>query len=429
MSNSEDVIRQRIEAKIGQGQFIANLLKISRRDSSTVQESFVAQLSHIAVVLRELLDQNALTAKFEYQPNKFWSTQAGRSIAFIDGGVANIDLPSAAPIGIRVGSYIVRPGDESPEREKFNIELSLVDDLFSPEGEVYDDDFIDTAKLRDAARIVCEIAAAYRLASAPERPDIIFMHGPLINPVAPYGLDQFPSFGLNACRIFLNDKKAVIEDEERQFVAFYLRVLRLLKEASIPVVGVVERSIGREPVVLNRLLQLLRDRGHLTRQAAQDHLQRVRDYGLNDSSLFDIVLDEGEYLKPVAIDRQGPESKWPDRWKMWIRDYPRALTSYLKPSAQSAPFRVEGFEGNADLDTALNLVFHTSRLLPSYGFPVGLDIVDKYAKIPSWMSRGVRGQYQVVLLKKAIESGDPRAVEFAKRVVAARGRDWWFRPT
>ena len=68
-------------------------------------------------------------------------------------GVANIDLPSAAPIGIRVGSYIVRPGDETENRERFNIELSLVDDLFSPEGEVFDDDFIDTAKLRDVARM------------------------------------------------------------------------------------------------------------------------------------------------------------------------------------------------------------------------------------------------------------------------------------
>ena len=45
------------------------------------------------------------------------------------------------------------------------------------------------------------------------------------------------------------------------------------------------------------------------------------------------------------------------------------------------------------------------------------------------MSRGVKGQHQVVLLRKALESGDPRVVTFAKRVLAAKGRDWWFRPS
>jgi hypothetical protein len=32
-------------------------------------------------------------------------------------------------------------------------------------------------------------------------------------------------------------------------------------------------------------------------------------------------------------------------------------------------------------------------------------------------------------LQKAMASGDPRALSFAKRVLAARGRDWLFRPT
>jgi hypothetical protein len=93
------------------------------------------------------------------------------------------------------------------------------------------------------------------------------------------------------------------------------------------------------------------------------------------------------------------------------------------------PFRVEAFEDVTDFRTVLDLILHTSRLLPSYGFPVGLDIVDRFAKVPSWMSRGIKGQHQVVLLKKALASGDPRALTFAKRVLAAKGRDWLFRPT
>lgn len=93
------------------------------------------------------------------------------------------------------------------------------------------------------------------------------------------------------------------------------------------------------------------------------------------------------------------------------------------------PFRLESFEDISDFSSVLDLVLHTSRLLPSYGFPVGLDIVDKFAKVPAWMSRSVKGQHQIVLLRKAIATGDAAAITFAKRVLAVRGRDWFFRPT
>ena len=75
------------------------------------------------------------------------------------------------------------------------------------------------------------------------------------------------------------------------------------------------------------------------------------------------------------------------------------------------------------------MVFYTSKLLPSYGFPVGLDIVDKYAKVPAWMSNSVRGQHAAILLKQALKSGDKDTIAFAKRVVSAKGRDWLFRPS
>lgn len=415
--------------RIGQGEFLAGLLRVAGRESSAVQRSFVDRLSHIASLMRELLDQNGMISRLRYRPREFWPQQKGRSIAFIDGGVANIDLPSAAPLGIRVGSYIVRPGDETVDREHFNIELSLVDDLFSPEGEVYEDDFVDTAKLRDVARMTSETAAAYRLAGSADSPNVILLHGPLVNPVAPYGLDGFPSFGMQACRAFFREEDFNGDAESRQFVALYLELLRRIKQMPTPVVGVVERSVGRDPVVTRRILNQLQDQQHLKRDEVRDILHEITTYGLNDSSLFDVVLDDGEYIVPIPVDRQGPESKWPDRWKQWIREYPPVLTTYLKPSAAVVPFRVEGFVDAAGFESALDLILHTSRLLPSYGFPVGLDIVDKYAKVPAWMSRGVQSQHQVVLLRKALETGDPRVVTFAKRVLAAKGRDWWFRPS
>ena len=426
--SEKEGIRRRIEARIGQGEFLAGLLHVASRDSDKVQGDFVTRLSAIAAGTRELLEQNGMIRRLEYVPSTFWPGVRGQSFAFVDGGVASLDLPSAAPIGIRIGSYIVRPGDETENREKFSIELSLVDDLFSDDGALYDDDFQDIAKLRDAARMVAETAAGYRIAKAATPPDLIVLHGPLINPVSPYGLTGFPSFGLEATRLFLDDAKIDGSDEDRQFVSLYLDLLKRLRETGVPVVGTVERSIGRDPVVLRRVVDKLQDTGKLKKDEAKAILDDAISYGLNDATLFDVVLGAGEYIEPLSVMRQGPESKWPEEWKRWIREYPNAYTTYLKPSELVMPFRVEAFEDIDDFDQALNLILHTSRLLPSYGFPVGLDIVDRFAKVPSWMSRGIKGQHQVVLLKKALASGDPRALTFAKRVLAAKGRDWLFRP-
>jgi hypothetical protein len=76
----------------------------------------------------------------------------------------------------------------------------------------------------------------------------------------------------------------------------------------------------------------------------------------------------------------------------------------------------------------LDLVLHASRLLPSYGFPAALDIVDKFAKIPNWMSANIATQHKVNLLRRAFESDDKAVQDFARKMLTANGRDWLFRP-
>ena len=96
---------------------------------------------------------------------------------------------------------------------------------------------------------------------------------------------------------------------------------------------------------------------------------------------------------------------------------------------ESLPIRIEGLKPTEKNSPDIDLIFHMSRLLPGYAFPVGLDIVDKYAKVPNWMSRSVTAAHATALLKKAIRSGDPKVISFAKRVLSTKGRDWLFRPT
>lgn len=426
---AEDEIRKRIEVRVSQGEFLGGMLHLARGPSAQAHGGFVDQLCRIAATLREIFDANGWIRRFEYRPAAFWAERRGSAITFLDGGVANIDLPSAAPIGIRVGSYTVRPGERDlNKRETFSIDLSIIDDLYSDDGYLYDSDFTDVAKLRDAARIISETAAVLHATQRDSRPNAIFLHGPLINPASPYGLDDFPAYGLEACRVMMGDPSWEGSENDRHFVAFYLALLQAIESSGAVAVGVVERAIGRDPVVLKEILKSLQADGIARKDDVRKIIEEVRVYGLNDASIFDVVLQAGEYIRPLPVERQGPEGKWPEIWKPWIREYPPALTTYLKPTELTTPFRVETFKGGLGFEEALDLVLHTSRLLPSYGFPVGLDIVDKFAKVPEWMSRGIRSQHQVVLLQKALASGDPRALTFAKRVLTAKGRDWFFRP-
>ncbi|RYD85960.1 MAG: DNA double-strand break repair nuclease NurA [Verrucomicrobiaceae bacterium] len=427
---SEDEIRRRIEVRVNRGDFMIGMLHVAKKESVHTQEKFVDQLSAIAASVRAVLETNGLIQKIDYEPASYWPRLRGKAVSFLDGGVANIELPSAAPLGIRVGSYTVRPGESDPsKREQFSIQLMIVDDLYSDDAHFYDDDFADVAKLRDAARIISETAAAWHMARDAACPDIVLLHGPLINPASPYGLEGFPHYSLGAARQLLADDDWKGEKDERNFVALYLELLSRLKASGRSVYGVVERSMSKKATVFEKMLANLQDGGVMRAADVKTLTSKVELYGLNDATLLDVVLGAGEYVEPVSMNRQGPENKWPDYWKAWIRTYPEAFTTYLKPSELVTPFRVEGFEGDSNFRDVISLVLHTSRLLPSYGFPVGLDIVDKFAKVPEWMSRGVRGQHQIVLLKKALASGDPRALTFAKRVLAAKGRDWFFRPT
>jgi hypothetical protein len=76
----------------------------------------------------------------------------------------------------------------------------------------------------------------------------------------------------------------------------------------------------------------------------------------------------------------------------------------------------------------MSLLYHMSLLLPNYAFPVGIDIADKYVKIPDWLSKGVSASLTAAVLKKLLKSGDERALIQVRRLLALAPRDFFFRP-
>lgn len=428
MEGKREEIDTRVRAKAGQGEFLGQLLAFSRGQSADVHEDFIRRLSALAAALRQIFDREGLVECFPSPAADFWASSSGRHVAFVDGGVARIDLPSAAPMGIRVGTYAVRIGDTSELRESFSTEPALVDELYSADGWTFDDAFDDTQKLTDAARIIGEASGALKQLRRHADLSAMFLHGPLINPVAPYGTPGFPAFSQDAATLLLDDRSRSLSEDERHFVVLYRLILEEFTRIKKPVVGVVERSISKHPAMIHAHLDAMQQR----RTLSPDDAQRIRDelsaYRLNDAAVLSVMLAPGEYCSPVPVNRQLPKNKWPQQWYAHIEAYPSALTTYVKSSEHSDPFRVEMHEELGVSVWALELVYHMAKLLPTYGFPVGLDIADKYAKVPNWMSQGVRKEHAVALLKSALRSGDPKTLEFAKKVLTARGRDWLFRP-
>jgi hypothetical protein len=129
------------------------------------------------------------------------------------------------------------------------------------------------------------------------------------------------------------------------------------------------------------------------------------------------------------MDKQGPDHKIPLAWAPEIKSYPKPLTTYVKTSSESMPIRVESFpSGSFPHPELIKLIVHMSRLLPRYSFPVGLDIVDKHAKVPEWMSKQVDVMLSAQLVRKAMDAGNPAAIRMVKRMLSTNTRDWLFRP-
>lgn len=419
-------IEDRVRAQDERGAFLGQMLSLSRQQSADLHEDFIRKLSAIAINLRKLFENEGLLHRFEHASRDYWRTVKGRKISFVDGGVARIDIPSSAPMGIRVGTYTVRLGDDSPDRETFNTALTLVDDLYSQSAWTFEEAFDDTQKLTDAARIIGEASAALRQIEEDAQVDAIYLHGPLINPVAPYGTPGFPSFTDEAASLLVSGHGAT-NARERHFVVLYRKILERLASSGRPAIGVVERSVSNRPSVIYAHLDSMQVRNTLSPDDAHAIRTELEKYRLTDPTLFGVMLAQGEFCQPVAVRRQEPQNKWPQEWYTEIKVYPDPSTTYIKSSETAEPFRVEAHQDCAQA-WALEMVYHTARLLPNYGFPVGLDIVDKFAKVPNWMSRNVTREHAAALLRNALRSGDPRIVEYAKKVLTARGRDWLFRP-
>lgn len=420
-----------VQERLQQPHILQEMIRTALSLSAQAQQDFLAMLERVGSVVRDLLLSEGLIHSIEIDHNALWSEVAGQALAFVDGGMASIGSLGAEPIAIRVGSYVVVPGRTDADRESFTMEKQLVDELFesTPGHGLFDDLFDDVGKLRDAARISVETAGALTSLAHRLQPTHLFVHGSLVNPVSPYALDGFPDFTEAGIKSLLPCEEWGRTGRSRNFVSVYLRQLELLKNASATVCGVVERA-SQSAMVIKSLLDHLKTTDSSPGASVLEQLwERICDYRLTDAVLFHAILNEGEYVSPVEVDRNDL-ARAPNMWKEAIAKYPRPWVTYVGMGEMVSPLRCEFFAEPAQgYDLPIRIIIHSCRLMPKYAFPAGLDIVDKFAKVPNWMSRPINNMLAVQVLKKALDSGNPALIAEAKRLVCGNTRDWMFRPT
>lgn len=439
-----------IKEKLRTPHLLEQMLRVSADLSAPAQLAFLQTVEQLASQLRQILLATGRIIRIPKDHKALWASVAGRAVGFVDGGLANLTMLGSAPIAARVGGYMVIPGRHDSERESFTVLKYLIDELYTRgSGGVYGNSFPDIGALRDAARISIESAGAVRLLE--NRPDLsyLFLHGALVNPVSRYTdimkdgrvLHAFPNFSSSALKELLPSSEPPRSGRDCNFISVHLRQLQILYQTEAIVCGVIEREASTTSVcraVLDTLDEseiapLLPQPPDLWKQWFRSAIDPSEDdqfegQRINDSLLFRCLLEPGEALVPVPINRNVLR-KAPEAWREVIAQYPVPRVSYLQVTEWTAPIRLELFDKDIDRFSMLaTLVMHCALLLPRYAFPVGLDIVDKFARIPDWMSKPVNTRTVTQALKRALDDGNAELFDHLRRMLCGSSREFLLRP-
>lgn len=342
------------------------------------------------------------------------------AVAFVDGGISKIDVGIGVPLIVRAGIFRVKQGERDLERrETFDHFPLMIGQLRGglKASSVYG----------DVVREVVELGALVTALEDDRFDDIrmLMLHGPLQFVSGPFfehwffpddyeqmlGLPEgrphvrpvLERFAVwcRECPLRGNERCARdISDQHLPAVcmlAFLQQyVLTRAAEKDVLVCGVIERSFGRsvtkyvvtrmlerQPEVFDRLLTSLGMHARGAGSQAEAILDATR---YNDPTLLALALDRGEMLEWYPVD---PMLRGHDGRK---DTFPSVQTTFVRVSAAKYPLRVEAptSYGMSELGEIVAGTFDYAGLLPNYAFPIGLDIVDKYASIPNWMSKAYK---------------------------------------
>lgn len=407
---------------------------------------------------------------------KGWDDYCGEEIAFVDGGVGSVEILSQVPMLLRVGTYKVKTGERNlSQREEFGFYPIVLGDLAGGSKERKD--------YPDIVRIIAELLGMLHTLERYRNLDVLVLHGPLVYLMGQYA-GHIP-FTEEDVDVFLGNYAVAPELKEefrREVVRIYLQMTGQWRSPSW--VGRLEG--GYEPIclirfLLRKILQTVKSRGTRTlicgvaeRGTSSEYLRRFlfpraldldRDFfntlfsrtdinsakaavdrlGYNDPLLLSMLLEPGEYTETFNMDKYGEFREAGGRpelddvrvdYSIFRPDgpfpFPTISGFYLQVSENSFPIRVEVF-GDLAAEQAREVaqrVFLYSSLLPGYAFPVGLDIVDKFARVPQWLTDAYGKLIKYHLRTQLFEGKitDEQLRRILVQAIYATQRDWLFRP-
>ena len=381
----------------------------------------------------------------EKDHHDLWGRVYGERISFLDGGMSRIiSLPSVEPMGIRVGTYTVIPGEQDPEkREHWAMESAVIGDVLSDRSLIEDFDYkTDAKRLQEAARYIMEPLSLLNHSKSSPRPYICLLHGPLQNQFNQYD-ELRPAYipGVDQAYLAANgiQRKDILGDLKdipltkagtalwNSAIPVYVYIMRRISEVEIPLLGVIERAASKSMLAAS-LDNLVAD-GVIPERTRRKVRSEILRLDLDDQLVFGCLLEPGEYIEPMQITKN-LENRANDRWRPLMPQIPKVVGTVLKCTEHSFPFRVElnrTFSPDK-MHEVMKLVYHTSLLLPRYAFPVGIDIVDKYAKIPDWMSKGISAHLAANIMRHCLHKRDVRTLKQMRTLLSRSPRDFFFRP-
>ncbi len=484
---TEDGVREDLQR---QPHLFMKLAQNALTVAESLRSNYFHNTAHFIALLRRAMVQASQGKRSEpilttYPiKNAEWSALQNEVVTFIDGGVGQVQISSQVPILLRVGSYCVRTGERRlSEREQFGYYPVILGDLEG--GSKERKDFIDIV------RITAELLGG--LAALERTPDlrVLMFHGPLVYLVGNYAghtpftekdIDLFlrqyapgSDLGQQLKEDFLKEARLDIYPkitrrptewisrrvfEPLSWMAFLYRRLIAVARTRRPVpiiAGVVERGSLREfseSVLLARVFRGLRNNGkenYFNELYGRSDLNSERDFldrlGYTDTLLLAMLLQPGEYSEPWMIDKYkslsdnihvalpgmaGVEPVKIGRASYPPIGFPAVRGCYVHVSETTEPIRVEVFSelGDEQIVEAGRRAYLYSQLLPGYGFPVGLDIVDKYAHVPDWLTNAYSKliRYHLGISLQQGEIRDDQMRRILIQAIYMTHRDWLFRP-
>lgn len=490
LEETEDAVRADIKR---QPHLFMRLAENALTVAETFRGNYLKNTAEFVAFLRIAMKQSReerpepilITHRIE---NAIWSKFSNEVVTFIDGGVGRVEIATQVPILLRVGSYCVRTGERRfSEREQFGYYPVIFGDLEG--GSKERKDFVDIVRI--TAELLGGLSALER---TPDLRVLMFhgplvyqvghytagetAHTPFTENDIDLLLKHYASSPDRAKQLkddFIKEAKLDIYPamaggradewikqrifEPLAWMAFLYR--RLIREAQkrtpAPIViGAVERGQTREFVqttLLARVFRGLRLKNKADyfnqlfgRADLTDPKSLLDKLGYQDQVLLALLLEPGEHSEAWEMNKYetlgknkvslpGESFETPVAFsvlKPGPFGFPNVHGCYVRVSENTEPIRIEVFPelGDDQLTEAARRVYLYSRLLPGYGFPVGLDVADKYAKVPNWLTSA----YSKLIkhhLGVSLQLGEIQDEEMRRLLIKAMyvtHRDFLFRP-